>query len=258
MLHGLAYSPEVKVEDLASLRDVWTGGAHCPPAVRQAFEERFGHRVYATYGMTEVPTIVTIEPRAQLAVPDSSGQPLPHLIVDIRDDDGTVVPSGQTGEITVRARPDGPWAGLYRPMLEYHRRPEASAETVRDGVLYTGDLGGVDDQGNLFVRDRRHALILRGGANVYPAEVERVLTEIPGVVGVAVVGLPDERLGQRVGAAVELAPGVGLTLEQLEVHCRANLARYKVPEEWRMVEAGDLPRNAMGKTVMASVRRLFD
>jgi acyl-CoA synthetase (AMP-forming)/AMP-acid ligase II len=258
MLHGLAYSPEVKVEDLASLRDVWTGGAHCPPAVRQAFEERFGHRVYATYGMTEVPTIVTIEPRAQLAVPDSSGQPLPHLIVDIRDDDGTVVPSGQTGEITVRARPDGPWAGLYRPMLEYHRRPEATAETVRDGVLYTGDLGAVDDQGNLFVRDRRHALILRGGANVYPAEVERVLTEIPGVVGVAVVGLPDERLGQRVGAAVELAPGVGLTLEQLEVHCRANLARYKVPEEWRMVEAGDLPRNAMGKPVMASVRRLFD
>jgi acyl-CoA synthetase (AMP-forming)/AMP-acid ligase II len=258
MLHGLAASPDVRVEDLASLRDVWTGGTHCPLHVRQEFEERFGHQVYATYGMTEVPTIVTIEPRTQLAVPDSSGQPLPHLMVEIRDDDGAVLPAGQTGEITVRARCDGPWGRMYRPMLEYHRRPEATAETVREGVLYTGDLGAVDDEGNLFVRDRRHALILRGGANVYPAEVERVLNEIPGVVGVAVVGLPDERLGQRVGAAVESAPRVDLTVEQLDAHCRANLARYKVPEKWRLVGAGELPRNAMGKTIMADVRRLFD
>jgi acyl-CoA synthetase (AMP-forming)/AMP-acid ligase II len=254
MLHGLATSPEVEVQDLASLVDIWTGGSHCPVPVRQAFESRFGHQVHATYGMTEVPTIVTIEPRGEPAVPGSSGRSLPHLVIEIVDDAGAVLPPGRTGEITVRAQPDGPWGGVYRPMLEYLHRPEATGETVRDGVLYTGDLGELDDQGNLLVRDRRHSLILRGGANIYPAEVERVLNEIHGVAGVAVVGVPDLRLGQRVVAAVEVAPGVDLTAEQLDAYCRANLARYKVPEEWRLVT---LPRNAMGKVIQSEVKRLF-
>jgi len=121
-------------------------------------------------------------------------------------------------------------------------------------VLYTGDIGELDEQANLIVRDRRHALILRGGANVYPAEVERVLSEVSGVTGVAVIGLPDERLGQRVAAAVELAPGATLTPADLDAHCRARLARYKVPENWRLAT---LPRNAMGKVVQAEVAQLF-
>jgi long-chain acyl-CoA synthetase len=154
----------------------------------------------------------------------------------------------------VQGREDGPWGGLYQPMLGYLNAPEASAETLRQGVLYTGDIGELDEDGNLFVRDRRRALILRGGANVYPAEVERVLLEVAGVVGAAVVGVPDDRLGQRVAAAVELAPASEVTTTALENHCRRNLAKYKVPEFWR-IEA--LPRNAMGKVVRPTVEGFF-
>jgi acyl-CoA synthetase (AMP-forming)/AMP-acid ligase II len=254
MLHGLAASEEVAADDLASLTDVWTGGSDIPPAVRQAFQERFGLRIHATYGMTEVPTVVTIEPRHQPAVPGSSGRSLPTLVTEIRDDSGNVLAVGQPGEITVRTRSDGPWRGLYRPMLGYLGQPEATADAVRDGVLYTGDIGELDEHGNLFVRDRRKALILRGGANVYPAEVERVLLEIAGVVGAAVVGVPDGRLGQRVAAAVELAPDVEVTTVVLETHCRLNLAKYKVPEFWRIET---LPRNAMGKVVRPMIESLF-
>jgi acyl-CoA synthetase (AMP-forming)/AMP-acid ligase II len=205
--------------------------------------------------MTEVPTIVTIEPLGGPPIPGSSGQPLPHLVVEVRGDDGQVLPLGRTGEITVRGQREGPWTGLYRPMLGYHGHADATTETVRDAVLYTGDIGEVDQAGNLFVRDRRRALILRGGANIYPAEVERVVAEVPGVLGVAVVGVADERLGQRVAAAVELAPGAAVTAADLDARCRANLARYKIPEQWRFVE---LPRNAMGKIARAELEHLFE
>jgi long-chain acyl-CoA synthetase len=254
MLHGLATSEEVQVEDLASLTDVWTGGSDISPSVRRAFEARFDLSVHATYGMTEVPTVVTIEPRHQPAVPGSSGRSLPHLVTRIRDEQGEVMPVGQTGEITVEARQDGPWGGLYRPMLGYLDAPEATGETLRDGVLYTGDIGRLDEGGDLFVLDRRKALILRGGANVYPAEVERVLLEIEGVAGAAVVGVPDDRLGQRVAAAVELVPNAEVTTSDLEAHCRSNLAKYKVPEFWRVAT---LPRNAMGKVVRPAVEGFF-
>jgi long-chain acyl-CoA synthetase len=253
MLYGLTNSGEVEVHDLATLRDIWTGGTHLSPSVRRSFEERFGHRVYATYGMTEVPTVVTIEPRDAQAVPGSSGTVLPQFLLEIRDDD-VVLLAHQVGEITVRARPDGPWGGLYRPMLGYHGRPKETAETVRNGILYTGDIGEVDEVGNLLVRDRRQALILRGGSNVYPAEVERVVSEIQGVAGVAVVGIPDQRLGQRVAAAIELAPGSLLTIDEIKAHCNEHLARYKVPEEWRVAP---LARNAMGKVIRTDLEKMF-
>jgi acyl-CoA synthetase (AMP-forming)/AMP-acid ligase II len=204
--------------------------------------------------MTEVPTVVTIEPLDGQSVPESSGQVLPQLILEIRDDDGVVLGPQQLGEITVRGRPDGPWGGLYHPMLGYHERPAETSKTVRDGVLYTGDIGELDDDGNLLVRDRRQALILRGGSNVYPAEVERVLSEVKGVAGVAVIGIPDERLGQRVAAAVELRPGAEVTVDELKAHCGENLARYKIPEEWRLAP---LSRNAMGKVIRADLEKMF-
>ena len=253
ILQGLASSEEVAVEDLASLTDAWTGGTYLPQSVRDAFEGRFGCRVSATYGLTEAPTVVTIEDSREQRMPGCSGTPLPHLLVEIRDQE-TVLPVGETGEITVRAQRDGPWAQLYRPMLGYLGHPESTAETVRQGVLYTGDMGYVDALGRLFVRDRRNALILRGGANVYPAEVERVLLEAPGVRGAAVVGVPDERLGQRVAAAVEADQGCTLDIDALSSHCSSQLARYKVPDFWRL---GTLPRNAMGKVVRTEIERWF-
>ena len=253
ILQSLASSEEVAVEDLASLTDAWTGGTHLPESVRNAFEARFGCRVSATYGLTEAPTVVTIEDRQDVRLPGCSGTPLPHLVVEIRDGE-TILAAGETGEITVRAQEDGPWAQRYRPMLGYLGHPESSAQTVRDGVLYTGDVGYVDPGGRLFVRDRRNALILRGGANVYPAEIERVLLEVPGVRGASVVGVPDERLGQRVAAAVEADEGCTLDIGTLSNHCGSQLARYKVPDFWRI---GTLPRNVMGKVVRTDLESWF-
>jgi long-chain acyl-CoA synthetase len=154
----------------------------------------------------------------------------------------------------VRAAETGSFAGLYQPMLGYLGHPEATAQVVRNGTLYTGDVGFVDPEGRLFVRDRRNALILRGGANVYPAEVERVLLEAPGVRGVSVIGVPDDRLGQRVAAAIELNDGITLGEDQLASYCASQLARYKVPDLWRI---GSLPRNAMGKVVRTQVEDWF-
>jgi long-chain acyl-CoA synthetase len=254
ILHGLVTAGEVAVEDLRSLTDTWTGGTYLPESVRAAFERRFGCQVSATYGLTEAPTVVTIENCDEPRIPGCSGTSLPHLVVEIRDGE-TVQPFGESGEITVRAQQTGEWADLYRPMLGYLGKPDATAETIRDGVLYTGDIGYLDSRGRLFVRDRRNALILRGGANVYPAEVERVLLDAPGVRGAAVVGVPDERLGQRVGAAVEVEEGCVLDYDALSSHCLAQLARYKVPELWRI---GSLPRNAMGKVVRTELEDWFD
>jgi acyl-CoA synthetase (AMP-forming)/AMP-acid ligase II len=254
LLRGLTGAEGVAIEDLQSLTEVWTGGTFLPTAVRDAFEARFDKRVFATYGLTEAPTMVTMEERTSDAGSESSGTALPHLVVEIRDDTGAVLPVGETGEITVRAATAGPWKNAYRPMLEYLGQPSATAATVQDGVLHTGDIGQLDARGNLVVRDRRHSLILRGGANVYPAEVERVLLQLDGVSGASVVGVDDERLGQRVAAAVELDPGVDLDAAALAAHCADHLARYKVPEQWRI---SVLPRNAMGKVVRTDVEHWF-
>jgi acyl-CoA synthetase (AMP-forming)/AMP-acid ligase II len=254
MLHDLASATDVAPDDLSTLEDIWTGGTYLPAVIRERFEHRFGKRIYATYGLTEVPTVVTIEPRGEDHVEGSSGRPLPHLVVEIRDDDGGVAPLGDPGEITVRATTEGSWRDTYQPMLGYRRHTSATAAAVRDGVLYTGDIGQLDDRGNLVVRDRRHSVILRGGANVYPAEVERVLLQVPGVVGAAVVGYHDDRLGQRVAAALETDPDRAVEISELEAYCLAELARYKVPERWRV---HNLPRNAMGKVVRAEVESWF-
>jgi long-chain acyl-CoA synthetase len=254
LLQGLARSGEVVPEDLASLSDVWTGGTFLPWPTRAEFETRFGRRPHATYGLTEVPTIATIEDRGEQQCDGSSGRALPHLVVEVRDDDGHVLPSGRQGTITVRAADSGPWAGLYRPMLGYVGNKQATSQAVRDGTLVTGDVGFLDDSGRLFVTDRRNALILRGGANVYPAEVERVLLLFPGVNGAAVVGVADERLGHRVAAAVELDPDARIDEAKLADFCAGELARYKIPERWVFAE---LPRNAMGKVVREQIEGWF-
>ncbi len=242
LLHGLATNDAVAPGDLASVDEVWTGGADCPAAIQSMFEAKFGHSVLATYGLSEAPTVVTIDPRGGPHVPGSSGRPLPHLALRIAGADGSTLPAGETGEICV-----GPADETYRLMLRYWERPEATAEALAGGELHTGDLGFLDGEGNLHVRDRKSLVIIRGGANVYPAEVERVLQEAPGVAASAVVGVPDERLGERVVALVEPVPGASVDEDVLREHCLANLAKYKVPE--RFVEIAAFPRNAMGKIV---------
>jgi acyl-CoA synthetase (AMP-forming)/AMP-acid ligase II len=250
LLHSLATMDSVAPSDLTSLAEVWTGGADCPEAIRQAFEAKFGLPVLATYGLSEAPTVVAIDPQGGPHVAGSSGRPLPHVAVRIAGADGSTVPAGATGEVCIAPADD-----RYRLMLGYWERPEATAETLAGGELHTGDLGFVDTEGNLHLRDRKSLVIIRGGANVYPAEVERVLLEAPGVGACAVVGVPDERLGERVVALVEPAPGSELDDAVLCAHCEAQLARYKVPERFVVIDA--FPRNAMGKIVRTELPALL-
>jgi long-chain acyl-CoA synthetase len=235
MLYDLLTHPDVRAEDLVTLVRPGVGGSNCPAELRALYRERFGAEVVDGYGLTEAPTAVAID-----------GVALPQVRIVIRDDAGAAVPDGEVGEICVEAARTGTWAGVYTPFLGYWNRPDATADALRDGVLHTGDLGCIDD-GRLVVKDRKADLIIRGGANVYPAEVERVLHLDPRVAACAVVGHPDERLGERVVAFVQLAPEASATADELRAGCIDELARYKVPAEVHFVDG--FVRNAMGKIV---------
>ena len=256
VLYDLATRDEIDPSLLASLRAPRTGGAELPDATRSMFAARVGCEVVSTYGLTEAPATVTIEPRGEPHVEGSSGRAVPYVEVRIVDRDGDSLPAGETGEIAVAAAARGAWRGVWKPMLGYWRRPAATRDAVRDGMLLTGDVGRLDADGNLFVLDRKGSLITRGGANVYPAEVERVVRQLPGVAHSTVVGIPDPRLGERVGVAIEREPGTALTREAVVDHCRSHLAREKVPETVLFLDA--LPRNAMGKVIVTDIRAMME
>jgi acyl-CoA synthetase (AMP-forming)/AMP-acid ligase II len=232
-LHTLAADRSIEPDHLATLAEVWVGGGDCPDTLRQAFEARFGLPVVRTYGLTEAPALVSIDDADGDRPSGTSGRPLDHIAVGV-----------EAGELTLGPTTTGPWAGRYQPTLGYWCLPEPSAALLRDGVLHTGDLGRLE-HGHLRVTGRQAAVIGRGGANVYPAEVERVLATAPGVQACAVVGVADERLGERVGAAIQLWPDTRADEAAILDHCRHQLAGYKVPEYLVYVDA--LPRNAMGK-----------
>lgn len=246
LIYSLAHDDRIAPRALATLERVFFGGGACPTPVIEAFEAKFGVPVRGTYGLTEMPTVVAQESRGE-RVPGASGRPLPHVRVTLRDADDAEVAPGEAGELCVEPASAGAWAGVYTPMLGYWRRPEATAEALRGGRLHTGDVARLDAGGAVVVVDRKNLLIVRGGANVYPAEVERALHEDARVEACAVVGAPDERLGERVAAFVQLAPGAHASEDELVAHCRARLAKYKVPERILFVDA--MPRNAMGKIV---------
>lgn len=254
LLHSLVTRDDISSDDLQSLDEVWAGGADCPESLRASFEQKFGVPVLVTYGLSEAPSVVSIDGRDGDHRAGASGRPLPHLSVSVVSDDGTPLPIGEVGEICVGSTSDGPWGDHYRPMLEYLDRPEATATSLAGGVLHTGDVGLIDADGFLHVRERKNLVILRGGANVYPAEVERVLGTAPGVSACAAYGIPDERLGERVAAVVERQAGCDVDIESVTSYCLERLAKYKVPERITVVDA--LPRNAMGKIVRSEVAAL--
>jgi len=256
IFHDLLTHPEVKASDLASLVAPGVGGSDVPPEVVRLYRERFGRPVGIGYGMTEAPTAVTWSDGSVPSAPGLCGKPLPQVEIEIVDEAGRVLPAGEIGEITVRPARSGPYPGVYTPMLGYWRKAEATAQALRNGRYHTGDLGFVAEDGNLYIRGRRNELILRGGANVYPAEVERALQEHPDVEFAAVFGIPDERLGERVVAVVQPKPGRAAPAEDvLRAFCTERIARYKVPD--RIASAAALPRNAMGKVVKRELRELF-
>jgi acyl-CoA synthetase (AMP-forming)/AMP-acid ligase II len=245
LIYSLAKDDSILREDLQTLDRVLFGGGACPEPIIEAFEGKFSVPVRGTYGLTEAPTAVTIELPGQRGPIGSSGVPLEHIELTIRDDEDRALPPGEQGEVCIGPVDEGGWSGVYLPMLGYWRKPEATRETLRGGLLHTGDIGYLDEDRNLFIVDRKNLMILRGGANVYPAEIERVLHEDQRVEACAVVGVKDERLGERVAAWVQVAEGATLDPAELQAHCRERLAKYKVPEKIELID--EMPRNAMNK-----------
>jgi long-chain acyl-CoA synthetase len=239
--------------DLGSLQEVWSGGSDTPDTLRREFATVHGPVPRATYGLTEAPTVVSIDPPGDEWRPGASGQVLPHYDVAAHDDQGRRLPPGELGELRLTGTSTGPWAGAWRPMLGYWER--GGIRPPEPGPTPTGDIGTVDGDGWLTVLDRKKLVIIRGGANVYPLEVERVIGAHPDVAKVAVCGVPDDRLGQRVAALVESA-GPPLDFAALAERCRGELAGYKVPEIWSQVDA--LPVNVMGKVERTRLAELVD
>ena len=224
--------------DLSSLRLCISGGAPLPTEVLTSFRERYDVPLVEGYGPTEASPVVSVNPPDGLQKPGSVGVPIPGVQVRITDAAGNELPSGEVGEITVAGD---------NVMLGYWNNLEATAATVRDGWLYTGDLGKLDGDGYLYVVGRKKDLIIVGGTNVYPREVEVVIAQMPQVSEVAVVGVPDALRGERIKAVVVLTEEAQLTYEQLLTYCRQHLAAFKVPH---MVEFRDsLPKSHLGKVL---------
>ncbi len=200
----LADSDEVEPDQLSSLDRVILGGSGAAPTTLARFADRFGVRPTLSYGMSEAPTGVV---RESLADPIGSGRgfPLPHVEVVIVGLDGQEQPPGTEGEVCLRAARSGPWAGTWTGTLGYFDDPERTAALfTADGLLHTGDKGRLDDDGAVRITGRLSKLIIRGGKNVDPTAIEAVLAAQPGIAIATVIGLPDERLGQRIGASVIL------------------------------------------------------
>ncbi|OUM86172.1 MAG: O-succinylbenzoate-CoA ligase [Bacillus thermozeamaize] len=225
------------------LRCVLLGGGPAPRTLLEACAER-GIPVVQTYGMTETASqVVTLPPHEALRKLGSAGKPLFSVELRIASDGEETAP-GEVGEILIR----GP-----NVTAGYFGRPEETAKAIRDGWLHTGDLGYLDDEGFLYVLDRRHDLIISGGENVYPAEVEAVLSAHPHIVEAGVVGVPDEQWGQVPVAVVRVRDGVELDEQAVIAFCRERLASYKVPR--KICRTEQLPYNASGKLVRHQLRQ---
>ena len=249
--YDLLTHPDVDPGDLATVTKPRVGGAGMPESVKLLFEERFGAKPATSYALTEGPTLVARQDPVRPIIEGSCGRPLPHIEVQVLDDADRPVPTGEVGEICFGPRRDGPWAGVYRTMLGYWGLPELSAQALRVGMVHSGDLGRFDADGELYIVERRSQMIIRGGNNIYPAEVERVLGADGRVAECCVVGRPDDRLGEAVVAFVQPATGVEVNTGDLLALCRANLAPYKVPSEICFVEA--FPRSPLGKIARSQV-----
>ena len=231
-------------DDLGHLRLASSGGASLPAEVIRAFRERFGVQIREGYGLSETSGWATSTPHDQQPKVGSVGRAVPGMQLEVRDPSGHPVPTGEVGEVWVQ----GPIV-----MKGYWNRPEATAETIRDGWLRTGDLGTLDEDGDLRIVDRIKELIIRGGYNVYPREVEEVLYEHPDIVEAAVLGVPDPTYGEEVAAVVVLRPGSELDAETLRTWAKERLSAYKVPHLVQFVPA--LPKGPSGKILKRAIDR---
>jgi long-chain acyl-CoA synthetase len=243
MMTLLLHHPGAEDYDTSSLKTVFASAAPVPIELAEAFEKAFGCEVLEGYGQTEAAPALALMRPGLPKVAGSTGPPLPGVEVRIEDDDHREVTPGRPGEICARS------PGIMRG---YHGLPEVTEDALKHGWLHTGDMGHLDANGYLFVTDRKKDLIIRGGFNVYPRDIEDLLLEHPGVQEVAVVGRPDERMGEEVVAFVVPAPGRDPTEEDLLALCEERLARYKRPVEVRFT--GALPKSPIGKVLKKDLR----
>ena len=246
MFADLLSCPDLASYDLSSLRIAISGGASIPVPVLDAFEERFGLVILEGYGLTETASTTTFNVSADERRAYSVGKPIWGTQTQVWDEDGRPLPPGpeNVGEIVTR--------GLH-VMKGYLHHPEATAAAFTGDWLHTGDLGYFDEDGFLFVVSRKKELIIRGGYNVYPSEIENVLHAHPAVAEAAVVGIPDERLGEEVMAVVIPRPAMDLLEAELVSYCRQHLAAYKCPRVFQF--RTELPKNTLGKVLKGELVR---
>ncbi|WP_019807677.1 class I adenylate-forming enzyme family protein [Saccharomonospora halophila] len=248
MAHRLMEHGDLASYDLSSLTAFSLASAPSSPEFKQRLRETLPfakNSLVDSYGLTESATAITVATPADLEqAPGTLGRPVIGVEVRIRDETGAVLPPGQEGEVCTRSA---------YTMAGYFHDPEATAKTIDpDRWLHTGDIGMLDEQGRLRLASRRSDLILRGGENVYPTEVEYVLDEHPAVAECVVLGVDHPDLGQEVGAVVVTRDGAAVTERELTEFCRQRLAHFKVPDHWRLTTSA-LPRNATGKIIRKNV-----
>ncbi|WP_280218310.1 class I adenylate-forming enzyme family protein [Nocardia neocaledoniensis] len=243
----LVAQPAEARPDLSSLRRVICGAAPMPAELIARFEDRFGVPIVEGYGLSEGTCASTLNPVAGPRKPGTVGLPLPGQTITIVDIDGDPVPDGTPGEVVI----SGP-----NIMRGYLGKPEETAKTVRAGRLHTGDVGYLDADGYLVLVDRIKDMIIRGGENLYPKEIENALYRHPAVHEAAVVGRPDPVLGEVPVAHVVAAPESPVSAEELTAHCRDLLAAFKIPAA--IVLTTELPRNPVGKIDKKRLRALAE
>ncbi|WP_431915011.1 class I adenylate-forming enzyme family protein [Nonomuraea jabiensis] len=239
--------PDFGKYDLSSLTTLGYGGAPAPPKLLERITQNLPNRAPSNgYGMTETTALAIGNGGADYhAKPDSIGLPSPVVDVRVVDPMGTELPPGEVGELCVR----GP-----NVILGYWNKPEATAETFVHGWLHTGDLAKIDEEGFVYIVDRAKDMVIRGGENVYCAEVEAALFEHPAVDDAAVIGVPHDELGEEVGAVIRLAPGTTVATEDLQSFLKDRIAKFKIPAHIWFRE-GELPRNPGGKILKTRLRR---
>ncbi len=244
MYGALLNDPGADAADTSKLRLCASGGASLPVELMKAFEEKFGCKILEGYGLSETSPVASFNHPDKERKPGSIGTPIAGVEMKLVDDDGNDVtdPDG-VGEIAIRG---------HNIMKGYWNRPDATEESIdKDGWFHSGDMGKVDSEGYFFIVDRKKDLIIRGGYNVYPREIEEVLYEHPAVREVAVVAVPHDDLGEEVGACVSLKEGAAATEEELRDFVKEQVAAYKYPRHVWFVD--DLPKGPTGKILKREI-----
>jgi long-chain acyl-CoA synthetase len=233
--------------DLSSLRWIVHAAAPCPPDIKRAMIEWLGPIVAEYYGGTETGPVVFCTSEEWLSHPGTVGRPIEQAVVKVFGADGAELPAGESGEVYM-------WLDVW-PDFTYQGDPAKRREIERDGLVSCGDIGFIDADGYLYLNDRRSDMVISGGVNVYPAEIEACLLSLPGVRDCAVFGIPDDEFGEALAAHVELHDEARLSAEQVRDHVRSRLAAYKTP---RLVEFSDsLPREDSGKIFKRRLREPY-